>query len=146
MREVSTENLSCVFTEPTTMSFVLILITQHAHDCDMVVVHDDDLARIRGDHQPDALMSHLQSTKPVIHKVLCGQCQCLPISQLPGFTARMFAQKISRQLMRARVLQLPSRQQRSPMRFRNELHAPPPLRMFGLSVSGDQDMGRQGDG
>ncbi|KAH9992241.1 argonaute-like protein [Russula compacta] len=37
----------------------------------MVVVHDDDLARIQGDYQPDALMSHLQSTKPVIHRVLC---------------------------------------------------------------------------
>jgi len=46
----------------------------------MVLVHDDDLARVQGDLQPDALMGHLQGSKPEIQHVLYGQY--MPISQL----------------------------------------------------------------
>ena len=38
----------------------------------MVLIHDDDLVRIQGDLQPDALMGHLQSSKPVIKYALYG--------------------------------------------------------------------------
>ncbi|KAH9992243.1 argonaute-like protein [Russula compacta] len=37
----------------------------------MALVHDDDLARIQADHQPDALIDYLPEIKPVIHEVIC---------------------------------------------------------------------------
>jgi hypothetical protein len=40
----------------------------------MVLVHDDDLARVQVDLQPDALMDRLQISKPEIERVLYGQC------------------------------------------------------------------------
>jgi hypothetical protein len=43
-------------------------------------MHDDDLARVQGDLQPDALMCHLQGSKPEIQYVQYGQY--MPISQL----------------------------------------------------------------
>ena len=38
----------------------------------MVLVHDDDLVRIQGGLQPEALMGHLQNSKPVIKYALYG--------------------------------------------------------------------------
>ena len=38
----------------------------------MVLVHDDDLIRIKGDFQPEVLMDHLESSKPVIKYALYG--------------------------------------------------------------------------
>jgi hypothetical protein len=46
----------------------------------MVLVHDDDLAGIQGDLQPDVLMGRLQTSKPEIQHVLYGQY--MPISRL----------------------------------------------------------------
>ena len=46
----------------------------------MALVHDDDLARIQGDLQPDALLGYLQSSKLKIRHVLYGQY--MRISQL----------------------------------------------------------------
>jgi hypothetical protein len=40
----------------------------------MVLAHDDDLAWIHGVDQADALMDHLENSKPEIQRVECGQC------------------------------------------------------------------------
>jgi hypothetical protein len=39
----------------------------------MVLIHDNDLARIQGDLQPDALTDYLQKSRPDIKHVLYGQ-------------------------------------------------------------------------
>ena len=38
----------------------------------MVLVHHDDLIRVQGDLQPEVLMDHLRSSKPVIKYALYG--------------------------------------------------------------------------
>jgi hypothetical protein len=38
----------------------------------MVLIHDDDLAQVQGDIQPDVLMGHLQSSKPEICRHFVG--------------------------------------------------------------------------
>jgi hypothetical protein len=63
--EVSTE-------DPCIVSFVLTWTIQQASECDMILVHDDDLAKIQGNFQSDALMAHLQRSKPEIQHVLYG--------------------------------------------------------------------------
>jgi len=57
----------------------------------MILVHDDDLVRIQGNLQPDALMDHLRSAKPEIAQVLYGQC-LIDITTSPFFTAMTFPQ------------------------------------------------------
>jgi hypothetical protein len=57
----------------------------------MILVHDDDLARIQGNLQPDALMGHLRSAKPEIAQVLYGQ-YTINITTSPVFTAMTFPQ------------------------------------------------------
>jgi len=70
---------------------------------EMVLIHDDDLARIQRFHQPDALMDHLQSSKPEIREVLYGQYH-LPILQLSRvLMPDLFTQKIVRPWMKAAI-------------------------------------------
>ncbi len=73
----------------------------------MVLIHDDDLAGIQGIHQPNALMDHLQSSKPEIREVLYGPYH-LPISQLSRVPrvltpVNLFTQKIVRPRMKAAI-------------------------------------------
>ncbi len=91
--EVSTETPICVFGMP------LICITQRTYGIgsDMILVHDDDLARIRGINQSGELMDHLQSSKPEIQQVLCGQY--LPTSLLSRILmVKTSAEQISRRM------------------------------------------------
>ena len=91
--EVSTETPICVFGMP------LICITQRTYGrgSDMILVHDDDLARIRGINQSGELMDHLQSSKPEIQQVLCGQY--LPTSLLSRIlTVKTSTEQISRRM------------------------------------------------
>ena len=69
----------------------------------MVLVHDDDLARIQTDLQPDAsaLMNCLQVSKPEIERVLYGQCHHM--STLLGFSRLDAPQKIVNQRMEMTV-------------------------------------------
>ncbi|KAF8262518.1 hypothetical protein EI94DRAFT_1688024 [Lactarius quietus] len=59
---------------------ILEYIAEERRDCDMVIVHDDELAvlDLLGDGaslealQPDVVLSYLRSSKPVIHEVMLG--------------------------------------------------------------------------
>jgi hypothetical protein len=60
---------------------------QQASDCDILLVHDDDLVTIDGiGHdavsEPDVMMDHLRRSKIEIHKVLCGELPALIESRL----------------------------------------------------------------
>jgi hypothetical protein len=67
---------------------ILILATQRANKCDMVLVHDDDLIRVRGNLQSNALIDYLQRSEPEIQHVPYGQS--LPITTSEFLIAELF--------------------------------------------------------
>ncbi|KAI9459912.1 hypothetical protein BJY52DRAFT_1211681 [Lactarius psammicola] len=73
------------------LHIILQYIAEAAPNCDMVIVHDDDLALLDGlgygtsreALQPDVELSYLRSSKPLIHEVLFGSDELLPDNNSP---------------------------------------------------------------